>query len=121
MRNDFKLDNRKVFLPKASTLGFGKSWAKQGNWISTAQNQMGRVLGRIVTSDKKTFLYCFMLSQDGDCIMVRWIDPVHVLTCVEGPPKEILKLVTMNWTDTDQILKELQDGIADKLEKGNMT
>lgn len=118
MRTDFKLDNVAVNLPNASLLGFGRGQAKRGNWISTMSHQMGRVLGRVVTSDKRVYLYCFMLDHEGSCILLRWVTPSDVLTCLEGPPKEILKLVTMNWTDPDQILEELQPHFGDKLEKG---
>jgi hypothetical protein len=114
MRTDCTRDNRQCLLPSASRLGFGRLYAKRGNWIQFDQGpglagHHGRVLGR-VHADGRVYLEIIALLGNLDCPAVRWIDPACVQVCNANPPREIFEFMCGPWNDPAAVLARVGYG-----------
>jgi hypothetical protein len=101
MRNDAKISNRKVYLPNATHLGFSKYEAKRGDLIvyrehhadDSYQLRIARVIGTVDapalehSSAVKNHLFVLALSNSGDTVYERWVDPANVVECITSPVK----------------------------------
>lgn len=102
MRTDAKISNRKVYLPRASTIGYGKYEAKRGDLIVYEEHdndggvhnrRMARVLGTVDAPGvcgnppTKNHLFVLALADDGHTAYERWIDPKRVVSCQASPSK----------------------------------
>jgi hypothetical protein len=86
MHKDFTLDDKKVLLPNASTLGFGRHFAKRGDWLVFREQEggilyYGRSVGHVVC-ESKHWIYAAALLSDLQGLMVRWVDPALVTYCL---------------------------------------
>jgi hypothetical protein len=106
-----KYSAKKVYLPKASTIGYGTYYAKPGFWLTWADPQQngntvrrnGRVLGRIEcaayeiglgTQDCVGWIAVMQLADDMTHAYVRWVNPEWVEICYEKPPAQLLAWIT---------------------------
>jgi hypothetical protein len=99
-----KYSAKKVYLPNASTLGFGVRYAKPGSWITWETDgcapNTGRVLGRIDETARDGLENCdgwlavMALSRDMGHAHVRWVNPADVYQCQESPPAALLAWIT---------------------------
>lgn len=101
-----KYSAKKVYLPEASTLGYGLYYAKPGNWLTWNDGQErrnGRVLGRIEcaayeiglgTEDCKGWIAVMQLADDMTHAYVRWVNPKWVEICYEAPPVNLMAWIT---------------------------
>lgn len=102
-----KYSAKKVYLSRASRIGFGLTHAKPGNWVrfvshnynGSRNSHVGRVIGRIDETDRDGencagHLAVMQLSDDATHAYVRWVDPAHVLDCYEKPPRALLQWIT---------------------------
>jgi hypothetical protein len=119
MRTDFKLDNKAVHLPNASTLGFGKYRAKRGDFIGFTMPggtfYWGRVIGRVNTfglSPVHGHIMAACLSSHG-AIMVRWVEPKDVTLCYEQVPPEILLLLSADFRKLPSIEHLMSQHVTD--------
>lgn len=99
MRTDCTIDNRAVYCPNASKLGFGKYKAKRGDCIVYKQEYkdgsyrtvLARVLGRVTapelsfTPEVKGWLLVMRLSDDGSHAYENWVDPADVQSVLDVP------------------------------------
>ncbi len=132
-----KYSAKKVYLPNASRLGYGLSYAKPGNWIvytehheeigtgkPSEHSRMARVLGRIDHDDHMAgstledcagFLAVMALADSGTHAYPRWVNPVDVTECYEKPPRALLEWLTGDdWpqrgADVGRVLAMAQHG-----------
>lgn len=101
MSRPVKYDNRRVYLPNASTIGYGRYYAKAGNLIVFQDEyreglnhltHVGKVIGRISETDTLQgerhgqWVGHLLVLQCAAHLMYgyeRWIDPATVTQCCE--------------------------------------
>lgn len=96
IRTDCTIDTRQVYLPNASTLGFGKYQARFGDFVwyrehytdGSYSTVLGRVLGRVAyappcgeTPAIEGYLLVAQLGHNATHVYERWIDPADVTEC----------------------------------------
>lgn len=114
-RQDCTRDNVAIFLPSASTLGFGRFKAKRGNWVMYEIDNhhfVGRVIGRVVC-EGIAYVEVAQASQDFSHAYVRWIKPSDVRECRENPPRSVFEFFAGEWTDIEKIHDALAYGVSD--------
>ena len=105
--NEVTIDEKAVYLPKASTSGFGKYMAKPGHLITYTQERCllgesttihvtdtGRVIGRIMEvhygcTITPGHLLVLQISDNMHHSFFRVIDPSDVTSCIEMPSKHL--------------------------------
>ena len=94
MRTDAQIDRKQVYLPNASTLGFGKWKAQHGDVVLYTQNDqncIGRVAGRVHYAPSlepnekpiKDYLLVIQLGSRLDFSYERWVNPADVTECFD--------------------------------------
>ena len=115
-RADCTRDNNLVYLPNASTLGFGLYKAKRGNWVQwemDGYHHVGRVIGRVVC-EGKVYIEVAKAALDFSSAYVRWIDPAMVRECRENPPRRVFEFfAATTWDNPEDIHAALAYGVSD--------
>lgn len=128
-----RYDLRRVVCPNATLLGSATRIAKPGYWVYFNQGAgaptMGRVLGRIVETDrdgKDCAGYLAVIAWHGmhGFCGVRWVDPAEVTECHANPPRAILEWLTgaewvKNKNDIARIVAMSQHGTLSDSYIGN--
>jgi hypothetical protein len=112
-RTDCTRDNRKVYLPHASSLGYDLKWSKRGRWIQTNQDgncQIARVVGRVVC-ERVEYVEAIAVLGLLNIPAIRWYLPHHIMQCSDGIPNSVVQFMfTEKWKDPEYILKRCMRG-----------
>ena len=115
-RSDCTRDNNFVYLPNASTLGFGLRKAKRGNWVqweSDNGHHVGRVIGRVIC-EGKVYIEVAKAALDFSSAYVRWVDPAKVRECRKNPPRRVFEFfAATTWDNPEDIHAALAYGVSD--------
>ena len=115
-RTDCTRDNVAVFLPCATTLGFGKTKAKRGNWILYERDNhkfIGRVIGRVIC-EGVVYVEIAKASENFSHVFVGWVKPEEVKECREKPPRAVFAFFAgFEWHSADAIHAKLAYGVSD--------
>lgn len=120
MRTDCTRDNRKTHLPNADTLGYGRYFAKRGNWVSFSQNgdpsvtYHGRVIGG-VTCEGRRYVEVIALLGALDNPAVRWLAPHEITRCDDTPPAGIFSFICGEWIDPARIIGAAENGFTQEM------
>lgn len=97
--NGASFDLVPVYLPGASTLGYGQGWARPGFWIEFKEGEntrSGVVLGRINRGKCAGQLVALAIGlMDLRCGMERFVHPTDVVNCYKPPSPEYLRLLAL--------------------------
>ena len=114
-RNDCTRDNVKVSCPNASTLGFGRSFAKRGHWLEYEIDNIkciGRAIGRVIC-EGKIYIEVAQASLSFSCVHVRWINPGDVRESRRNPPRSIFTFLSQETWEPESIFPAMEYGISD--------
>jgi hypothetical protein len=120
-RNDCTRDNRKVYLPNASSIGYDQRWSKRGYWLTFDSpfggTAYGRVVGR-VRCQGVTYVEVIALFGCDMTPAVRWVLPDAISACRKHPPRNVLSFVLGEWTKPADIFAAVEYGISSSDQEG---
>ena len=114
-RTDCTRDNVAVYLPNATTLGFGKRKAKRGNWVEYEVDNhhfVGRIISR-VTCEGKVYVEVAQASPAFAHAYIGWIEPAQIRECRENPPRAVFDFFSGDWSNVEDIHAKIAYGISD--------
>lgn len=124
MRTDCTIDNRAVYCPNASKLGFGKYKAKRGDCVMYKQEYkdgsfsmvLARVLGRVTapklgeSPEVNGWLLVMRLSDDGSHAYENWVDPADVLSVRDVPTAMLTFFARPTLPPVDLLRSKIESG-----------